>query len=604
MIVFKQKEFLVGAAINGVLAGTSLLGLSQGADAQEEQERANKQAAKEMQRHNLAMEEAAKKNPVLANAVEENQQSFSISQKSYAVAPNPSMMTKATTFAKDMYGMYGGGMKKAAAMTAGFAGIGYAGNKIAQAVKRSDEGEGDKNKGTLAKAALGAAAIGSGILAARKGWIPGQFGKKAQTFMTTGAGGQALKSMNPIDRVSKEKAARLAEKAAKAGKTSTVKAGDFDLKGTLAKNSMNGLFLAMPTATYLMQRNAQKDQANNTQEEVPQQAQYSDDEKKGSSGLKKALIGGAAAVGTTVGGLALARRGALGKTAMNKVGGWYAKGGQKLQNMGLNKIGTSMTEAGLTAQQKSAKNGTLMNNITGGFDRAAQFMGFSGAKSGTKGVQIDATNMIRKGKQGAEHEWTGKVGEWMKDHKNLANIGHGVVLGGTGMAVMGLGNAVVEKPLKAIDKEAYAMDDQAEQRVASDVRTYSAKKILKLVKKSKKKAMEVANSAAERPGTFLGDTVNTVVKNTVDAPLSGTVAGGLLSSPIPGSTAASIGVSKVAIPKEKKIYEKLGIGKITKPIRKFVKKTSDKVTEKAGKLIDATYDLNQGGTVLLPGLNY
>ena len=150
MIVFKQKDYVLPAlaALGGptgmglMMAGGTGISAIQGHIANSANEEAAEEAAREQKRHNKQMEEAAKKNPVLANAVEENQQSFSISQKSYAVAPNPSTMTKATTFAKDMYGMYGGGLKKAAAMTAGFAGIGYAGNKIAQAVKRSDEGEG------------------------------------------------------------------------------------------------------------------------------------------------------------------------------------------------------------------------------------------------------------------------------------------------------------------------------------------------------------------------------------------------------------------------------------------------------------------------------
>lgn len=469
MIVFKQKEYIapliagaagkvLGGVANTAMIGSSVAGVIQGHNANKANEEAAEQAAREQKRHNKAMEEAAKNNPNLANAVEER--GFAESQKNYAFIPASVTKaaanlgkTKAGTFAKDMYGMYGGGLKSAAKMGAGFAAIGYAGNKIAQGIKRHDEGEDDKNKKTLAKAAGVAATLGAGVLAAKSGKLPGQLGPKAQQFMTTGAGGKALKS------VSNQVLARN-------------KAGKISVGGTLKNNAFNGIFLAMPTASYLMSKKGQKDQVAAQEQSQEQQQQYSENGEKKSSLAKKALLG-VGTVGLAAGTIMGAKRGMLGTGAQRRVGNMLTRSGNYASKQGLAKTGTYLTSQGKTAvnaAQKAVETGnerTLANKITGGFNKAAGFFGMHGQTSGTAAVQERAAKMA--GMKGDEHAWTNAVGRFMQNHKNVANVAGGVALAAAGTTAMGLGDKLVNKPLKKLDKGAYDMENQEKQIVASEI---------------------------------------------------------------------------------------------------------------------------------------
>lgn len=289
MIKFRQKEFFWPGVI---MAGTSLLGLKQGADSNKEQEEANEEAAREQRRHNKAMEKAALQNPAAL-------------QKDFA-APG-SILRTAGGFAKDLMGTQKGNMKRALGTAATLAGTAYLGNRLATSVKDHKENDDKGNKNFLKKAAIGAGVIGGSILAAKKGGL----GKPIQNFMTTGKGGQALstlgKAVNPIVRN---------------------EAGKVSVKGTLGKNAINAAFVSMPTISYLAQKKSEKDMTENTQKEfaaVPMS-------------VMRGLVKGRQAMGTIKKGIntfkshpGLSITGGLNKAASFM--GFYGKGGtQNVQN--------------------------------------------------------------------------------------------------------------------------------------------------------------------------------------------------------------------------------------------------------------------------------
>lgn len=74
---FRQKQF-GGLVMNGLMAGTSVIGVAQGASANKQAEQSAEDQMLEMKRHNKAMEAAAQANPILANSVSEAQQQFSV----------------------------------------------------------------------------------------------------------------------------------------------------------------------------------------------------------------------------------------------------------------------------------------------------------------------------------------------------------------------------------------------------------------------------------------------------------------------------------------------------------------------------------------------
>lgn len=246
MITFRQKEFWIGPAI---MAGSTVLGLKQGADASAAQEEANEKAAREQRRHNKAMEEAAKK----VGAIE--------AEKSFAAIPMSVMRgmakmrsagraignTQVGGLAQDFLGTQKDNIKKAIGTGASFAALGYAGNRLATSIKDHKENNDEGNKSFLKKAALGTAAVGGGILAAKKGLMGGT----AQTFMTTGKGGSALKSIGKaVNPIVKNK-----------------ETGQIEKGSTLGKVGMNAMFIGMPTVSYLTQKKSEEDMANNTQKE-------------------------------------------------------------------------------------------------------------------------------------------------------------------------------------------------------------------------------------------------------------------------------------------------------------------------------------------------
>lgn len=229
----RQKIFFLGAAANVAMIGSSVLGVSQGDDAAEQQEEANQQAAKEQHRHNLAMEEAAQNNPG-------------------AVQSNYSFFSNASGFAKDLWKNQKSNITAAAGMGLGLAATNYLGNRVLTSVKDHENGDDSDTKNFLAKAAVGVGTIGGGIMAAKKGLL----GKKAADFMNTGQGASFLKGINPIVRDETTK--------------------KISWGGTAMKNLPNAAFIALPTAMYMMGKKSQNDMVDNTQHEnQSQQTEYS-----------------------------------------------------------------------------------------------------------------------------------------------------------------------------------------------------------------------------------------------------------------------------------------------------------------------------------------
>lgn len=245
MITFRQKDFFWQGAL---IAGGTLLGLKQGADGNAAQEEANEKMLREQKKHNKVMEEVARKN---ANAAIEAEKSFaalptSVLSRGMARVKNVGRAIGNTTaggFAKDLLGTQKENIKTAIGSGVGFAALGYAGNRLAASVKDHKENNDEGNKSFLKKAALGTAAVGGSLLAARKGLM----GKTAQTFMTTGKGGSALKSLG--------KAVNSSIRDEETGKINKMAVG------------MNAFFLGAPTVSYLTQKKSQNDMVDNTQKE-------------------------------------------------------------------------------------------------------------------------------------------------------------------------------------------------------------------------------------------------------------------------------------------------------------------------------------------------
>ena len=396
MITFRQKEFWIGPAL---MAGSTILGLKQGSDANAAQEEANEKMLREQKKHNRAMEEAAR----TVGAIE--------AEKSFAALPTSVLRgmvrvknagralanTQVGGLAKDFLGTQKENIKTAVGTGASFAALGYAGNRLAASVKDHKENNDEGNKSFLKKAALGTAAIGGSILAARNGLM----GPQAQTFMTTGKGGSALKSIgkavNPIVR--------------------DKKTGQISKGGTIGKIGMNAMFLGAPTVSYLKQKKSEseEDMVDNTQKEFA----------------------------------------AIPMPIMRRL----VKAKQGLQ---------------------AAKNSTLLKKpgqaISSGISRAGSWIGFYGT-GGTEAVQKTGQSLLEKGlardaKNGGRSLST-KIGEWVtkKDaNGNLVNAGKANLAAaagtiGVGGLAMKAGDSLVSKPMRVLDKDAYKMEDQENDKI-------------------------------------------------------------------------------------------------------------------------------------------
>jgi hypothetical protein len=478
MIKFKQKLYFAPAAALAAVggkAGLAVMGAGTGISAIQGYN-ANSEAeeqTEEMKRHNMKMEKIAKEQ------VQE--------QKNFGAAQIMSMVKNATEavknsqvggFANDMYKMHGSGLKKAAGIGASFAGLGYIGNRAAQSWKDHDEGNDGKTGKALAKIAGTAAVVGGGVLAAKKGVL----GKTAQNFMSKeGTGGKALsslgKAVNPIVRDDK---------------TGAIKG-----KATLGKVAMNGFFAGMPVLGYAAQRGQEKEQSE-------AQANYS--EKEG-SGIGKKILSGLAVAGTVAGGVYGARKGVFGAGAQKAVGNKLAQAGSFLGKYGATKgVGERLIKSGSDAfgQGSAKKLADLQANAFGkgtGVQMSAEqiqkkaqeiaarrskmametpaslkkgasetiggamnWFGMMGTKSGTGAVQNTANRLAS-----SKNEISKSVGEWMQKNPNAANIGAGAAAMAGGLGAMSVGEKAVKAVTKTVDKGAYDIEKEQNQKVYSMV---------------------------------------------------------------------------------------------------------------------------------------
>ena len=485
MIAFKQKEYAAPLAAIGGRLGLAMMGAGTGISAIQAHN-ANAEAeeqTEEMQRHNKQMEKIAREQ------IEESQKNFGMMQAAKSLM-GATMKTKAGGLASDLWKMNSPGIKKAAGLGAGFAALGYAGNRVAQSWKDHDEGN-DSNTGkALAKIAGTAALVGGGILAAKKGKLGFNEAqrKTVQNFMSKeGTGGKVLgnlgKAINPIVKN---------------------KEGVIDKRATLGKVGMNSLFASMPVLGYAAQRNQQKDQVNAQLEQSDQfenQANYSEGEKK--SGLGKKLLAGAAVAGTIAGGLYGAKRGIFGAGAQKAVGNAMTSTGSylrkfestkgisdKLIKSGSDAFGTGAAKQAASGMSKDVlpgevnalknkftserareavkKPASLLTGTANAISKPLHWLGMMDTKGGVDAMKNAASKMSDP----KNSQWTRNIGNWIqKSDRNaaLATIGGGVGAISVGGAAMGLGDKAVKSVTKTVDKGAYEMEDEQNQKVYSKI---------------------------------------------------------------------------------------------------------------------------------------
>ena len=480
MITFKQKMYFAPLAALGGKAALGLMtaggvGISavQGAKANAEA----KEQTEELERHNRKMEKLAKEQG--AQNIEEMQKSFGAIPVSVLRGMDKVKNSNVGGLAKDMWSIHGSGLKKAAGMGAGFAALGYAGNRAAQSWKDHDEGNDGENKKFLAKAATGAALVGGGILAARSG----KLGTTVQNFMTTGKGASAMKAagkaINPIVK----------------DQSGNIKKG-----ATLRKVAMNGGIAAIPVLGYAAQRGQEKEQSE-------AQANYSDNGEN-KSGLGKKLLTGAAVLGSVAGAAYGAKRGVFGARAQKAVGnamatsGSYlrnykstAKVGDKLIKSGSDAYGTGMAKqiskeqakAGFKnwevggdfynslrdrhvakrAAEATSKPASLLTGTANAVSKPLNWFGMAGTKGGVEAMKNTAQKMVDP----KNSELTRKAGEWiLKSDKNAAKatIAGGVGALAAGTTAMAVGDKAVKAVTKTVDKGAYKMEEEQNQKVYSE----------------------------------------------------------------------------------------------------------------------------------------
>ena len=102
--------------------------------------------------------------------------------------------------------------------------------------------------------------------------------------------------------------------------------------------------------------------------------------------------------------------------------------------------------------------------LTGGFNKASNFMGMMGGKGGTEAVQAGARKLENIGKNSG-NIYTQKLARWAQNNPNKANLAAGVGTMAVGGAAMGLGEKIVNKPMKALDRDAYKIEEQENDQI-------------------------------------------------------------------------------------------------------------------------------------------
>lgn len=158
-------------------------------------------------------------------------------------------------------------------------------------------------------------------------------------------------------------------------------------------------FGAIPVATYLAQRKSKNDMVEGTQEE---------------SGQRQYAIPGAGMV--------------------KGIGGWFKRAGN-----------------GLKTDWK--------RTLSGGFNKVASQFGMMGGKGGTTAVKKGAEKLLEQGNKSG-NVYTQNLAKWALNNPNKANLAAGAATLAVGTTAMGLGEKMVTKPMKAIDRDAYKMEEQ------------------------------------------------------------------------------------------------------------------------------------------------
>jgi len=436
MIVYRQKLFwgaALKAGMNIGIAGLTAAGLIQGHNQGKEAEKQAEETKAAMDRQTKALNRIAReasKNPAVAQQV--------LAQKSFASA------SPILGFAKDLWKTQRGNVMKAGKMGLGFAGMGYAGNRIATSMKDHDTGNDKKNLSFLGKAAAVGTALGGTYMAAKRGMLPGISSKLTKDVVNQNVVRymkSAGKALNPISR---------------------------DANGSINKfgTGFNAFFIGSPILGYMGQRQQVKDQAK-----ASEQKQYSDNEKKSSKALP--ILTGIGATGLALLG---ARGGYLGPAAQRTVGNIIAHTGGVLKSVGAKNLGNRIAGSGSMTYAKGFRgdNGMKLTGndllrkaaerrrevtgpakISGAVNKIGSTFNFYG-KGGTSHVQNTAKALAE-----SNNKYSKGLGEWMQRHKTGANL---LATAGT----VGVGGAImsgVQKPFEILDKHAYDMEKEQTQIV-------------------------------------------------------------------------------------------------------------------------------------------
>ena len=102
--------------------------------------------------------------------------------------------------------------------------------------------------------------------------------------------------------------------------------------------------------------------------------------------------------------------------------------------------------------------------LSGGFSKLGNFIGMMGGKGGTASVQEGFKKLENIGIKSG-NKYTQALGRWGQNNPNAANLAAGAAAIGVGGAAFGLGGKIINKPMKAFDKEAYQMEEQDNDKI-------------------------------------------------------------------------------------------------------------------------------------------
>lgn len=509
--ILKQKNYVLtallagtgGTVMNTAMIGSSVLGVAQGhsqgvqaEEAAEEQARLQRKMNKQLKRIADSADPAAGQQ---AASVLQGQTAFSMSEDVGNDLDNG--IKKAGNVVGGATGTVAGGMAGGALGTAVGAGIG------AKMAKSGLKGAG---KGGLIGAAAGV--IGGSILGGASGssmfsdtrvgsvlseklYAAGELTKlgkglfdvamkhKGTVAEGLAAGGvmagsgylanKAINKENDDKEAGKEGGMSAGTKMALGAGTALLgamalkKGANYGLikgagRGTMANQAINrgasaiktgvGFGTALAALPYAIQKSQESKMQENAGEE-----------KKDSGLGKKLLIGGALAAGTALGGYKLAKGGYLTKGLQKSANNLSTKiEGAKVDLLGkLDKSGEAVkARSAYKAEQEAAKKvsdtykeatflGEGSNKTEYVVDKLSQLAG-----AGTQKTQKLADQLM-----GTESEYLKKAGQFMKDHKKTALVAAAPLGYAAGMGSWGVGEKVVNAPLKKLDPDAYKNED-------------------------------------------------------------------------------------------------------------------------------------------------